>query len=80
MERDAADGLGFMIGEEQAAFWQRVLAGEIGEFLVETLEAEAEAQGLGVFEEEFATWAIWAGDSAWAKVKGFNTGDTGGTG
>ncbi len=43
-----------IFGQQKAAFWRGVVAGEAGEFFVEVLKAEAEAEGLRVFEEEFA--------------------------
>ena len=54
VQSDAARELAFVFGEQQAAFGWSIVAGEFGEFLVEVLEAEAEAEGLRVFEEEFA--------------------------
>jgi hypothetical protein len=44
----------FVFGQQQATGGRSVVAGQIGEFLIEVLEAQAEAEGLGVFEEEFA--------------------------
>jgi hypothetical protein len=31
------------------------VAGQFGKFLIEVLKAKAEAQGLGVFDEQFAS-------------------------
>jgi ABC-type uncharacterized transport system substrate-binding protein len=46
--------LTFVLGQQQATGWRCVLARQASEFLVEILKAQAEAQGLRVFEEEFS--------------------------
>ena len=54
VQGDAACELPFVRCQQKAAFGRSVVAGKAGEFLVEVLKAEAEAEGLRVFEEEFA--------------------------
>jgi hypothetical protein len=54
MQCDAAGELAFILGQQQAAFGRSIATWEIGEFSVEVLKSEAEAEGLGVFDEEFA--------------------------
>jgi hypothetical protein len=51
----AAGELAFVFGQQQAAFRRGVIAGKAGEFFVEVLKAQAETEGLGVFEEELAS-------------------------
>src|SRR6185437_10257778 len=54
VEGNAASGLAAAGGEQQAAVRRCIVAGKRCEFLVEILETQAEAQGIRVFEEEFA--------------------------
>src|SRR5271167_2290865 len=61
MESNASGQLGFILCQQKAAVGRGVVAGEAIEFLVEVLKAEAEAEGLRVFEEEFAGF----GDLRW---------------
>jgi hypothetical protein len=71
MQGDAAGELAFAVGKQKAASGRRVIAGKAGEFLVEILEAETEAEGLGVFEEEFAGLGESGRGFGLRKCKGF---------
>ena len=61
MESDASGGSLLAQRQQQPAFRRGVVAGKSREFLIETLEAEAEAERGSVFEEEFAD----RGDLSW---------------
>jgi hypothetical protein len=54
VQRDASGELAIIGRQQQAPCGRRVISGESGEFLIEALEAQAEAKRLGVFEKEFA--------------------------
>ena len=54
VEGDAARELAVVVGKEKAAIGRGVVSGEICKLFVEALKAEAESQGLRVFQEEFA--------------------------
>src|SRR5258707_8150117 len=51
VKRNAGRKFAVVFREQQAAVWGSVLAGKFREFFVETLKAEAETEGLGVFQE-----------------------------
>ena len=55
MKRDTACELAFVFGQEQTDLRvARSRPARLGEFLVKVLKAQAEAEGLRVFEEELA--------------------------
>lgn len=54
MQSAAAGELDFIFHQQQTASGRRIVSGEGGEFGVEILKAEAEAQRFCVFEEEHA--------------------------
>jgi hypothetical protein len=54
MKRDAACELAFVFGEQKSALGRSIVTGKFGEFPVEVLETKAEAEGLGILQEEFA--------------------------
>src|SRR4029077_18093995 len=55
MKRDAAGKLPGIFGQQQTAFWWRVVARKAGEFFVEILKAETKTQRLGVFEKKLSS-------------------------
>ena len=54
MKRKAAGGSGFDEGEQQPAARRNVVSRQGRHFLVEALEAQAEPEGLRVFQEKLA--------------------------
>ena len=55
VERNASCELAFILSEQQASSRRRVVAGEVGEFLIEILKAQTEAERLCIFQEKFAS-------------------------
>jgi hypothetical protein len=53
VEGGAGRELGVVVGKEKTAIGRGVVSGEIYKLFVEALKAEAESQGLRVFQEEF---------------------------
>ncbi len=51
MERDAGCELTFALDQQQAALWWSVVTGKLGEFFIEVLETETEAEGLRVLQK-----------------------------
>jgi hypothetical protein len=55
VKRDTTRQLAFVLRQQQPPFRMSVVTGQAGDFLVEILKTQAEAEGLRVFEEEFAS-------------------------
>src|ERR1700686_1782681 len=72
VQGDAARELVFVGGEQKPAFGRSVGPGETGQFFVEVLKAEAEAEGLRVLEEQFPGLRDLNGGFGLSKVKTFN--------
>jgi hypothetical protein len=51
VEGDAGGELAVAFGKQQATLRRGVVSGEFSEFFIEVLEAEAEAEGLGVLQK-----------------------------
>ena len=62
----------FICRKQQAACWRGVVAGQAGEFLIEVLEAEAEAEGLRVFQKQLAGLGDLRGRLCMSDLKTFH--------
>ena len=51
MQRNASGELAIVFGQQQPSLGRSVVAGKSGQFLIEILKAQAEAQGLRVLEK-----------------------------
>jgi hypothetical protein len=72
VQGNAARELVFVVCQQKAALGRSIVAGETGEFFVEVLKAEAEAEGLRVLEEKIAGLRDLNGGFGLRKVKTFN--------
>jgi hypothetical protein len=54
MQRDATGQLVSIPGQQKTSVGRGVISGQSGEFLVETLKAQTEAEGLCVLEKKLA--------------------------
>ncbi len=54
MQRHASGCLAFMSSQQQQAMGRGIVSRQLSEFFIETLEAQAETEGPGVFHEELA--------------------------
>jgi hypothetical protein len=65
VQSHASSQFAFIQSEQQAAIGWRIVTWKSGQFLIEILEAQAEAERLRIFEEKFAGLRDLCGRFCW---------------